>query len=78
MRCWSLVLTLMFCSLLGLSQTAKKYFSAAEKFEQAGNAKDAIDNYSKAIEMDPAYEKAYAARALLYEKQNIKDKAVEE
>ena len=78
MRCWSLTIMLVICSLSGFSQTAKKYFSAAEKFEQANNSKDAIENYSKAIQMDPAYEKAYAARALLYEKQNMKAEAVED
>jgi tetratricopeptide (TPR) repeat protein len=78
MRRWYIASVFILLGLLGISQSAKKYYSAAEKFEQAGNAKEAIDNYSKAIEMDPAYEKAYAARASLYEKQNIKDKAVED
>ena len=50
----------------------------AEKFEQANNFKDAIDNYSKAIELDPAYEKAYTQRSFLYEKQNMKAEAVED
>ena len=77
-RCWSFFVALLLCSVLGFSQTAKKYFSAAEKFEQANNLKDAIDNYSKAIAADPAYEKAYTARALLYEKQNMKAEAVED
>ncbi len=78
MRCWSLTISLVFISLCGFSQTAKKYFSAAEKFEQANNIKDAIENYSKAIQMDPSMEKAYTARALLYEKQNMKAEAVED
>lgn len=78
MRCWSLLLAFVFFSITGFSQTAKKYFSAAEKFEQSNNVKDAIENYSKAIQMDPAYEKAYAARAILYEKQNMKAEAVED
>lgn len=76
--CWSFIVTFIFLTGLGFSQTAKKYFSAAEKFEQANNIKDAIDNYSKAIELDPAMEKAYTARALLYEKQNLKAEAVED
>jgi tetratricopeptide (TPR) repeat protein len=78
MRCWSLLLAFVLLSISGFSQTAKKYFSAAEKFEQANNIKDAIENYSKAIQMDPAMEKAYTARALLYEKQNMKAEAVED
>lgn len=78
MRCWSLIVAFSFLTILGFSQTAKKYFSAAEKFEKANNIKDAIENYSKAIELDPAYEKAYVNRALLYEKQNMKAEAVED
>ncbi|HWY10558.1 MAG TPA: tetratricopeptide repeat protein [Bacteroidia bacterium] len=77
-RCWSFIIALTLCSVLGFSQTAKKYFAAAEKFEQANNPKDALDSYSKAIGADPAYEKAYTARALLYEKQNMKAEAVED
>ncbi|MBK7668612.1 MAG: tetratricopeptide repeat protein [Sphingobacteriaceae bacterium] len=78
MRCWSFVITFTLLTVLGFSQTAKKYFSAAEKFEQANNIKEAIVNYSKAIEMDPALEKAYTNRALLYEKENMKAEAVED
>jgi len=78
MRFWPLLIAFVLCSVSGFSQSAKKYFSAAEKFEQANNPKDAIENYSKAIQMDPAYEKAYTARALLYEKQNMKAEAVED
>ncbi len=77
-RCWSLSFLVVLISSSGFAQTAKKYFSAAEKFEQAKNIKDAITNYSKAIEMDPAMEKAYTARALLYEKENMKAEAVED
>ncbi len=76
--CWSFILAVLLCSVSGFSQTAKKYFAAAEKFEQANNLKDALDSYSKAIGADPAYEKAYTARALLYEKQNQKAEAVED
>jgi tetratricopeptide (TPR) repeat protein len=78
MRRWYLIVVFILMGVWAWSQTAKKYFSAAEKFEQAGNAKEALDNYSKAIQMDPAMEKAYTARALLYEKQNMKAEAVED
>ncbi len=60
------------------SQSPKKYCDAAEKFEKAKNYEGAIENYSKALEMDPKFEKAYIARALCYEKINFKLEAVED
>src|SRR5690606_5485317 len=63
---------------LALSQSPKKYCDAAEKFEKAKNYEGAIENYSKAIEMDPKLEKAYIARAICYEKINFKSEAVED
>jgi len=68
----------LFLSLSAFSQSAKKYFSSAEKFQQANNIKDAIDNYTKAIELDPNFEKAYVARAACYEKTGKKAEAVED
>jgi tetratricopeptide (TPR) repeat protein len=61
-----------------LAQSPKKYCDAAEKFEKANNFEGAIENYSKAIELDPKYEKAYIARATCYEKINKKEQAVED
>jgi tetratricopeptide (TPR) repeat protein len=78
MRCLSVLMMGLMLSVTVSAQTAKKYFSAAEKFEGANNLNDAIANYSKAIEMDPNYEKAYQARANCYEKQNKKTEAVED
>ncbi len=78
MRYLSIVLALLLLPVLAFSQSAKKYFSAAEKFQEAGNVKDAIENYSKAIGMDPNYEKAYLARAALYEKEGKKTEALED
>jgi tetratricopeptide (TPR) repeat protein len=61
-----------------LAQTPKKYCDAAEKFEKVKSYEEAIDNYSKAIELDPQYEKAYIARAALYEKVQKIDLAAED
>lgn len=74
----SLFILFLFLVVLGYSQSAKKYFSAAEKFAEVNNLKEAIDNYSKAIELDPKWEKAYIARALCYEKDKKRDLAVED
>jgi tetratricopeptide (TPR) repeat protein len=51
---------------------------AAGKFEKAKNYEGAIENYSKAIEVDPKFEKAYVARALSYEKIGFKMEAIED
>jgi len=75
---------LLFAGMLFLipsilfSQSAKKYCDAAEKFEKAKNYEGAIENYSKALEMDPKFEKAYIARAMCYEKISFKLEAVED
>jgi tetratricopeptide (TPR) repeat protein len=61
-----------------LSQSARKYCDAAQKFEKSGNFEGAIENYSKAIETDPKYEKAYEARAKCYTKLNRRQEAVED
>ncbi len=69
---------LIFVPSIILGQTPKKYCEAAEKFEKAKNFDAAVENYSKAVEMDPKFEKAYTARALCYEKLNYKAEAIED
>lgn len=60
------------------AQSPKKYFAAAEKFAKALNYTDAIENYSKALELNPEMEKALLSRAASYEKLNKKVEAVED
>ena len=48
------------------AQSAKQYHKAGEDFAKAMNYADAIDQYSKAIELDPDYDKAYFNRATAY------------
>lgn len=60
------------------AQSPKKYCDAAEKFVKANNYEQAIENYSKAIELDPKYEKAYIARAACFEKVNKREEAIED
>ncbi len=63
--CILILMSFMFPVLLQ-AQTAKQYFKAGEDFAKANNYKDAIAQYSRAIELDPDYEKAYVSRALAY------------
>ena len=50
------------------AQSAKQYFKAGEEFAKKMNFKDAIEQYSKAIELDPDYDNAYIQRAMAYTK----------
>ena len=50
------------------AQSAKQYFRAGEDFYKSANYNDAIDQYTKAIELDPDYEKAYVQRAMAFSK----------
>jgi tetratricopeptide (TPR) repeat protein len=49
-----------------LSQSAKQYFKAGDDFAKANNYTDAIVQYTKAIDLDPDYDKAYIQRASAY------------
>ncbi len=59
--------SIIFLSNNGFAQSAKKYFKIAKELSVSGNHEEAIENYSKAIELDPKFEKAYSERALAYE-----------
>jgi len=51
------------------AQRAKDYYKTGEDFEEAGRVEDALEQYSKAIDMEPDYIDAYLQRARLYKKQ---------
>lgn len=63
-----LILLPLFSSATVLAQSAKQYFRAGEEFYKSMNFNDAIDQYNKAIEMDPDFEKAYIRRAMSFSK----------
>lgn len=69
---------LLFHVTVSFAQTAKKFLSSAEKFQDAKQYRDAIDNYTKAIKMDPDMEKAYAGRAHCLELTDAKAEAAED
>lgn len=68
----------LFLSISLFGQSPKKHCEVAEKFEKGNNYEGAVDAYSKAIELDPNYFKAYSARAVCYERLNKKELAVED
>ncbi|RLD69293.1 MAG: hypothetical protein DRI95_00535 [Bacteroidetes bacterium] len=60
---------LMLMSLnVVLGQSAKKYYKAGKTFQKTGNYEDAGSEYTKAINLDPTFTKAYIGRATIYEK----------
>jgi tetratricopeptide (TPR) repeat protein len=60
------------------SQNAKKYYKTGNEFISAGNYKDAIDQYTKAIDLQPDFANAYLARANAYEKINMLKEACDD
>ena len=60
------------------SQSAKQYFKAGDEFSKKLNFKDAIDQYNKAIELDPDFDKAYIQRAMAYSNQGDYENAAKD
>ncbi|MFC2116517.1 tetratricopeptide repeat protein [Bacteroidota bacterium] len=61
-----LSIVLLF-SFTASAQNAKKHFKTGQEFILAGNLMDAVDQLTKAIELEPDMDKAYLARAEVYE-----------
>jgi tetratricopeptide (TPR) repeat protein len=68
----------MFIPSIALSQNAKKYFKTGEEFVSAGNYKDAIEQFTKAIDLQPDFSDAYIFRANAYEKLDMLKEAAED
>ncbi len=60
------------------SQNAKKYYKAGEVFLASENYPDAVDQFTKAIDLKPAFDKAYLARARAYEQLDLLEEAVQD
>ena len=67
---------LVLTSLNTQAQNPKRFFKAGEDFMLAGNYQDAVEQLTRAIDLQPDYDKAYLARAEAYEKlDSIRDAA---
>ncbi|NOY38472.1 MAG: tetratricopeptide repeat protein [Chlorobi bacterium] len=60
----------------GFTQNARKYFKVGEDFVKTGKYQDALTQFSKAIEMDPDFSKAYLSRGKVYEQINQPEEAL--
>jgi tetratricopeptide (TPR) repeat protein len=69
---------LLLTSLETQAQNPKRFFKAGEDFTLAGNYQDAVEQFTKAIDLQPDYDKAYQARAVVYEKLGMKREAAED
>lgn len=70
---FNLSLVVLFPAIF-ISQTPKKFCESGEKSKKENNYLEAVDYYSKAIEADANYYKAYSGRAACYE---LLDKKIE-
>jgi tetratricopeptide (TPR) repeat protein len=61
-----LVLIVSVVNCYGANGKAEKFFEQGKKFSSAENADQAIDNYSKAIKINPKFSKAYNNRGIAY------------
>jgi tetratricopeptide (TPR) repeat protein len=60
----TLILPLVSLGLFG--QNSKQYFKAGEEFLKNNKFEDALDQYSKALQIEPDLTKAYTQRAFVY------------
>ena len=62
-----LALSLFLTPVYSNGQNAKKFYKAGTKFVEKNAYSDAIVQFSKSVELDPDYTKAYLARAKAFE-----------
>jgi len=72
------VLFLLLLPGIAFSQNAKKFYKTGEEFILTGNFKDAIDQFTKALDLQPDFADAYLARANAYEKIGMLKEAAED
>lgn len=70
MKTLSFLLSFILLASFGQAQNAKKFFKTGETFSESQQYNDALDNFTKAIEMEPDFVKAFVARADVYIKLN--------
>jgi tetratricopeptide (TPR) repeat protein len=69
---WSALLTFMQQAVTAEPNAPDFYYYMAEAYRMMGNYQDAVNKYTKALEINPQFAPAYLGRALAYEKINPK------
>jgi tetratricopeptide (TPR) repeat protein len=73
-----LFLLLLSIPLKNYAQNARQYFKTGLTFSEAGNYKDAVDQFTRSLEIDPEYLSSYLERARAYEAMNELQKAADD
>lgn len=74
-RLFGILVALPLAVMVLHGQSAKQCFRTGEEFAKKMSFENAIEQFSRAIELDPDYEKAYIQRAIAYTNLNEYDKA---
>jgi len=74
------LVSLMVClfAASGFSQQPKDFYKTGLAFAKAGNHMDAVDQFTRALELDPDYVSAYIQRAVSYEAAGDLNKAADD
>ncbi len=72
----SFVLSLISTGLFG--QSAKQYLKAGDEFLKNNKYEDAIDQYTKAVQIEPDFDKGYTQRAFTYSQLSKFEEAAED
>jgi tetratricopeptide (TPR) repeat protein len=73
-----LFVALLCIPLKDFAQSARQYFKTGLAFSEAGNYKDAVDQFTRSLEIDPEYLQSYLERARAYEAMNELQKAADD
>ena len=60
----TLVVSILMIGLVGVGQTAEEFFESAAEKGDSGDYQGAISDFTKAIELDSLYVRAYGGRAV--------------
>jgi len=71
-------LAMISMPLLNHAQSARQYFKTGVTFSEAGNFKDAADQFTRSLEIDPEYVQSYLERARAYEAMQELQKAADD
>jgi tetratricopeptide (TPR) repeat protein len=73
-----LLLAMIFISPESHAQNARQYFKTGLSFSEAGNFRDAVDQFTRSLEIDPEYLSSYLERARAFEAMNELQKAADD